>query len=166
MTGPRAQLSQAPRSRSKSRDVWLVIGFVVLFIVAVVTLVVERVQRRRDVDRRSQIDCSFRLVHGLQDGITPKWVTGAAVISPGLVNFQPMVGGIRFLTRPCRLIPVISMDSMPLHQASWKEAMKVAQGSDVVVIKTPTAQLEWALPRGQGRSGWAIEAVTPQDEPT
>lgn len=146
-------------------DVWLVIGFVVLFIVAFATLVVERVQRRRDVDRRSQIDCSFRLVYGVQDGITAKWVVGATVISPGRGQF-PADGRRYPFSDQAMSVDTGHQRGLGVVASSLVEGGDERRRRMSWSSKSRPRSLNGLCPQGPGRSGWAIEAVMSQDEPT
>ncbi|GAB2857337.1 hypothetical protein GCM10027200_67090 [Lentzea nigeriaca] len=94
-----------------------------------------------------RVECSFRLLEGIQAGLGRRWRHGSAPITPGRVTFTGTFGGVRFLKRRPISIEVETVDS-DSRGVSGAEAVAVNPTSRIVRVATPTGVLEWALDAG------------------
>lgn len=118
-------------------------------------------RRRATRDRRSnRVTCSLRVASGVQDGLTDKWRAGRATISPGRLQFQPR-------HRPQDTVGPITVVALPRHtrrrpRTGEAIAHQLDPNSWLMTLKTPSAELEWAVRGAQW--GWAMGTLTPPDE--
>lgn len=108
--------------------------------------------------RAMRIECSFRVVDGVQSGLGRRWRHGAASITPGRVTFVGTFGGVRFLKRKPISVEVETVDGNG-RGISGVEAVAVNPQARVVRVVTPTGVLEWALPADHVEA--AVERVAP-----
>jgi hypothetical protein len=141
---------------------WLVPTVVLLFVAMVSVSIYALRQRRRDEAASGQVDCSLRTVAGDHDGLSSRWRSGAAIITPHEVSFQRMVGGVRFLPGRRTTLRLAQVGPALPEATGWRTALAVQPGSAVVTLHTlQGATVEAAF--SPGRLAWALDRLQSQD---
>lgn len=90
----------------------------------------------------------MRIATGTQDGLRSRWRHGIAVVEQGSLQFLPRIGGTVF-ARPGQTwqqITVITALRAREREVKGREIWSVNQSASFIVLRTPTAVLECALP--------------------
>jgi hypothetical protein len=107
------------------------------------------------VDRRlarlraaGKTECGFRVIEGQQPGLGSRWSHGVAELLPGLVRYRPGMGGGIRLARPGQAwltLEVVEASRATERTAGMKESWSVSDSARILLVRTPTALLEWAV---------------------
>jgi hypothetical protein len=117
-------------------------------------------RRLRKLRERGETECGFRVVSGDQAGLSKRWRHGTARLHPALVEFRPGVGMGMRVTRPGQQwlqLDVLEVSRLGERTAAGSESVWVSGEMPIVSLATPTAELEWVLPREH--RDWALELV-------
>jgi hypothetical protein len=88
-----------------------------------------------------RLGCSPKVMSGYQQGPPARWRRGAAVISPGGLDFTPEQGWPRATRAPRQLVAL-----GPARQPSSEELAWLPGDRLITELQTPTAILGWAVP--------------------
>jgi hypothetical protein len=86
----------------------------------------------------------IRVVAGSQDGLGAGWVTGAALVSLGRVDFTRYLGGMSLFKRPLPPLWIVRVDGPP-RRAPARTMLRLDPDAQVTTLRTPTATLEFAV---------------------
>lgn len=98
----------------------------------------------RKVWESGQAVVGMRVVAGSQQGLGTSWVTGAALASPGRVDFTRYVGGLSLVKRPLPPMRILAIDGPP-RRLSGGSMLRLDPDAQVTTLRTPTATLELAI---------------------
>ncbi len=118
-----------------------------------------RLSRLRAADKT---ECGFRVVEGQQPGLRSRWSHGVAETLPGCVRFRPGLGsGIRIARpgQPWLPLDLVEVSRATERTAGLKESWSVSDSARILLVRTPTALLEWAVVREH--RDWALSRVRP-----
>lgn len=104
--------------------------------------------RLRRHEGSEETECGFRVAHGAQAGLTSGWRHGRARVLSGVVEFRPGIGGgVRFARpgQPWLRIEVEEASRAQERTAGLKESWAVSNTARIVRLRTPTAEVEWAV---------------------
>jgi len=85
-----------------------------------------------------------RVVAGRQDGLTTSWRRGAAVVTPGRVDFTRYVAGMSFYQRPAPPMQIVGIDGPP-RRIRGSALLWLDPDCQVTTLRTPTATVEFAV---------------------
>jgi hypothetical protein len=106
-------------------------------------------ERERAARDQGATMCAIRVVRGAQPGVTRDWRQGRAQLSPGHLSFR----GTRWqslhlhLHRPTLELHPTSVGAEHRLPTSRESMWSLSSSYWIVLVTTPTATLEWALPR-------------------
>jgi hypothetical protein len=115
--------------------------------------------RLRKQQALGKTECALRVLSGTQPGLGSKWKSGHAALDPGSLEFLPTVGG-SVIARPGQEwlhITVIEATRAYERRAKGREIWMVNPSLPIVLIRTPDAELEWAI--SQTLRDWALDRV-------
>jgi hypothetical protein len=98
----------------------------------------------RKVWESGQAVVGMRVVAGSQDGLGTSWSTGAALASPGRVDFTRYVGGVSLFKRPLPPMRILGVDGPP-RRLPARSMLRLDPDAQVTTLRTPTATLEFAV---------------------
>jgi hypothetical protein len=105
-------------------------------------------RRLRRLAGSDETECGFRVVHGVQTGLTSRWRHGRARVLSGVVEFRPGIGGgVRFARpgQPWVRIEVEESGRAQERTAGLMESWSVSAAARIVRLRTPTGEVEWAV---------------------
>lgn len=116
----------------------------------------------RRLQARGETECALRVVEGHQEGLTGRWQHGVAALAPGLVTLRRRyVGGAR-IPRPFGRAARIEFSALSpdaREPQGLKEAWSLDTHLVIYEVTTPTARIEWAIPRSA--RDWVLRTVLP-----
>lgn len=101
-----------------------------------------------------RVECSLKVMSGRQQGLSSRWRSGVAAISPGRLDFTPEPWQPR-ANRSLTHIVVLG----PGRPPSREELTWLPGDCWITELQTPTATLGWAVPARD--LPWALERLQP-----
>ena len=101
-----------------------------------------------------RVECSLRVMCGRQQGLSSRWRSGVAAVSPGRLDFTPESWPPR-ANRLLTHVVVLGSGRPP----SGEELTRLPGDCWITELQTPTATLGWAVPAGD--LPWALEHLQP-----
>lgn len=112
-----------------------------------------RARRAKRRQRKRELVCCLRVLHGDRPGLTRHWQHGKARLSPGEIEFRPKAPWAGTST-------IVVRSTSRRHQRQprgWEAWVVVYRQARVVEVSTGDATLEWAVSGEQLH--WAIAQV-------
>jgi hypothetical protein len=103
-----------------------------------------RVRKQQAVGRT---ECSLRVVAGSQDGLGTNWTSGLAVPGPGSLEFLPRFWQTTLPRPGQKWLRITVNEATRAHERTSKgrEIWSVNPSARIITLRTPTAELEWAV---------------------
>jgi hypothetical protein len=113
-------------------------------------------RRRRARQAVGRMECSLRVVEGSQDGLGNNWKQGLAVPQPGSLDFLPRLWQTTLPRPGQKPLHITVNEATRAHERTSKghEVWSVNPAARIITLRTPTAQLEWAVMPEQ--RDWAL----------
>lgn len=117
-------------------------------------------RRQRKLQSLGKTECSLRVLTGSQAGLSNRWAHGIAIVHAGSLEFLPRLGGSRLPRRRQEWLRIPVIDASRAHErtATGREIWSVNASLRVVVLRTPDAELEWAVAPAQ--RDWAMARLS------
>lgn len=97
--------------------------------------------------RAGKLTCHLRMVEGRHPNLSPIWSLVEVRLAPGRISTRRLD------------VPTAGLDLSTVRAAAGRELWELAEGSTVVLIRTPDGVVQWGLPAD--KAGWALERVAP-----
>jgi hypothetical protein len=104
-------------------------------------------RRLRKLQALGKTECGLRVVAGSQDGLNEKWTWGFAIPRPGSLEFLPRLGQTRFPRPGQKWLRISVSEASRAHERTSEghETWSVPPYLRIVTLRTPGAELEWAV---------------------